>query len=122
MNNNVSIYPTSESVRNRHFEKTQIIKRQSSALSRFLISEYPGYSLISEPITAREKHYSLVGYMLTVDIYFLLSNQSTRKVLFICSANTNDKYNKDNNNNNNNDNNNNNNNNDDDDDDDDDVV
>ena len=33
-------------------------------LSQSLISEYPGYSLISEPITAREKHYSLVGYML----------------------------------------------------------
>ena len=32
-------------------------------------SEYPVYSLISEPITAREKHYSPVGYMLTVDIY-----------------------------------------------------
>ena len=38
-------------------------------LSQSLISEYPGYSLISEPITACEKHYSLVGYMLTVDIY-----------------------------------------------------
>ena len=35
-------------------------------LSRALISEYPGYSLISEPITAHEKHYSLVEYMLTV--------------------------------------------------------
>ena len=63
-------------------KKTQIIKKQSRALSRSLISEYPEDSLISEPITAREKHYSLVGYMLTVDIYFLLSNQSARKVLF----------------------------------------
>ena len=36
-----------------------------------------------------EKHYSLVGYMLTVDIYFLLSNQSARKVLFTRLANTN---------------------------------
>ena len=27
--------------------------------------------------------------MLTVDIYFLLSNQSARKVLFTCLANTN---------------------------------
>ena len=70
------------------FKKTQIIKKQSRALSRSLISEYPGYSLISEPITAREKHYSLVGYMLTVDIYFLWSNQSARKVLFTCLANT----------------------------------
>ena len=89
MNNNVSISPTSESVRNRPLKKSQIIKKQSRALSRSLISEYPGHSLISEPITAREKHYSLVGYMLTVDIYFLLSNQSTRKVLFTCLANTN---------------------------------
>ena len=64
------------------------VKKQSRALSRSLISEYPGYSLISEPITAREKHYSLVGYMLTVDIYFSLSNQSARKVLFTCLANT----------------------------------
>ena len=56
------------------------------------MSEYPGYSLISEPITAREKHYSLVGYMLTVDIYFLLSNQSARKVLFTCLANINLNY------------------------------
>ena len=56
-------------MRNRPFKKTQIIKIQSRALSRSLISEYPGYSLISEPITAREKHYSLVGYMLTEDIY-----------------------------------------------------
>ena len=70
VNNNVSIYPTSESVRNRPFKKIQIIKKQSRALSRSLISEYPGYSLISKPITAREKYYSLVGYMLTVDIYF----------------------------------------------------
>ena len=62
------------------------LKKQLRALSRSLISEYPGYSLISEPITAREKHYSLVGYMLTVDIYFLLSNQSARKVLSTCSA------------------------------------
>ena len=69
VNNNVSIYPTSESVRNRPFKKIKIIKKQSRALSRSLISEYPGYSLISEPITTREKHYSLVGYMLTVDIY-----------------------------------------------------
>ena len=61
-------------------------------MSRSLISEYPGYSLISEPITAREKHYSLVGYMLTVDIYFLLSNQSARKMLFTCLANTNCYY------------------------------
>ena len=82
VNNNVSIYPTSESVRNRPFKKNQIIQTQSRALSRSLISEYPGYSLISEPIRARKKHYSLVGYMLTVDIYFLLSNQSTCKVLF----------------------------------------
>ena len=67
MNNNVSIYPTSESVRNRPFKKNQIIKKQSHALSRSLISEYPGYSLISEPITAREKHYSLVGYMVTAN-------------------------------------------------------
>ena len=66
------------------FKKTQIIKKQSRALSRSLISEYPGYSLISEPIIAREKHYSLVRYMLTVDIYSLLSNQSSRKVLFTC--------------------------------------
>ena len=44
-------------------------KKQSHALTRSLIGEYPGYSLISEPIKAREKHYSLVGYMLTVDIY-----------------------------------------------------
>ena len=65
------------------------LKKQTRALSRSLISEYPGYSLISEPITAREKHYSLVGYMLTVDIYFLLSNQSACKVLFTCLANTN---------------------------------
>ena len=92
MNNNVSIYPTSESVRNRHFEKTQIIKRQSCTLLRLLISEYPGYSLISEPITVHEKHYSLVGYMLTVDIYFLLSNQSVCKMLFTCFANTNACY------------------------------
>ena len=90
VNNNVSIYPTSESVRNRPFKKTEIIKQQSRALSRSLISEYPGYSLISEPITARVKHYSLVGYMLTVDIYLLLSNQSARKVLFTCLANTKD--------------------------------
>ena len=94
VNNNVSIYPTSESVRNRPLKKTQIIKQQSRALSRSLISEYQGYSLISEPITAREKHYSLVGYMLKVDIYFLLSNQSTRKVLFTCLANTNCRYGK----------------------------
>ena len=67
MNNNVGIYPTSESVRNRPFKKTQIIKTQSRALSRSLISEYPGYSLISEPIRAREKHYSLVRYMLTAN-------------------------------------------------------
>ena len=93
MNNNVSIYPTSESMRNRpFFKKKQIIKKQSRALSRSLISEYPGYSLISEPITAREKHYSLVGYMLTVDIYFLLSNQSARKVLFTCLENTTNNY------------------------------
>ena len=64
------------------------VKKQSRALSRSLISEYQGYSLISEPITAREKHYSLVGYILTVDIYFSLSNQSARKVLFTCLANT----------------------------------
>ena len=57
-------------------------------MSRSLISEYPGYSLISEPIIAREKHYSLVGYMLTVDSYFLLSNQSARKALSTCLANT----------------------------------
>ena len=62
---------------------------QSRTLSQSLISEYPGYSLISEPITAYEKHYSLVGYMLTVDIYFLLSNESASKVLFTCLANTN---------------------------------
>ena len=92
MNNNISIYPTSESVRNTPLKKTQIIKKQSRALSRSLISEYPGYSLISEPITAHEKHYSLVGYMLTVDIYFLLSNQSARKVLLTCWANTNYNY------------------------------
>ena len=61
-------------------------------LSRSLISEYPGYSLISEPITAREKHYSLAGYMLTVDIYFLLSNQSARKVLFTCLVYTKSRY------------------------------
>ena len=72
--------------------KPQIIKKQSRALSRSLISEYPGYSLISEPITAREKHYSLIGYMLTVDIYFLLSSQSARKVLFTCLANTKSSY------------------------------
>ena len=54
---------------NRPLKKTQIIKKQLRALSQSLISEYPGYSLISEPITVREKHYSLVGYMLTVDIY-----------------------------------------------------
>ena len=90
MNNNVSIYPTSESVRNRPFKKKlKSLKKQSRALSRSLISEYPGYSLISEPITAREKHYLLVGYMLTVDIYFLLSNQSARRVLFTCLANAN---------------------------------
>ena len=92
MNNNVSIYPTSKSARNRPFKKKQIIKKQSRALSRMLITEYPGYSLISEPITAREKHYSLVGYMLTMDIYFLLSNQSARKVLFTCLANANEYY------------------------------
>ena len=46
-------------------KNTQIIKKQLRALSRSLISEYPGYSLISEPITVRKKHYSLVGYMLT---------------------------------------------------------
>ena len=92
MNNNVSIYPTSESVRNRPLKKKQIIKKQSRALSQSLINEYPGYSLISEPITAREKHYLLVGYMLTVDIYFLLSNQSAHKVLFTCLANTNNSY------------------------------
>ena len=57
-----------------------------------LISEYPGYSLIRERITAREKHYSLVGYMLTVNIYFLLFNQSAHKVLFTCLANTKDYY------------------------------
>ena len=73
-------------------QQHQIIKKQSRALSRSLISEYPGYSLISEPITAREKHYSLFGYMLTVDIYFLLSNQSARKVLSTCLANTKDYY------------------------------
>ena len=39
-----------------------------------------------ETITAREKHYTLVWYMLTMDIYFLLSNQSARKVLFTCLA------------------------------------
>ena len=55
VNNYVSIYPTSESVRNRPLKKTQIIKKQSRALSRSLISEYPGYSLITEPITARKK-------------------------------------------------------------------
>ena len=57
------------------------VKKQSRALSRSLISEYPGYLLISEPITARKKHYSLVGY-------FSLSNQSARNVLFTCLANT----------------------------------
>ena len=30
--------------------------------------------------------------MLTVDIYFLLSDQSARKVLFTCLANTNNQY------------------------------
>ena len=85
MNNNVSIYPISEK---QAFKKNQIIKKNSRALSQSLISEFLGYSLISEPITAREKHYSLVGYMLTVDIYFLLSNQSARKVLSTCLANT----------------------------------
>ena len=44
--------------------------------------------LVNERVSAR-KHYSLVGYMLTVDIYFLLSNQSARKVLFTRLANTN---------------------------------
>ena len=68
-------------------KKNQIIKKQSRALSRSLISEYPGYSLISEPITVRKKHYSLVGYTLTMNIYFLLSNQSARKVLFTCLTN-----------------------------------
>ena len=92
VNSNVNIYPTSELVRNRPFKKNQITKKQSRALSRSLISEYLGYSQISEPITACEKHYSLVGYMLTVDIYFLLSNQSARKVLFTCLANTNNSY------------------------------
>ena len=75
VNNNVSIYPTSESVKNGPFKKTQIIKKQSCALSRSLISEYPGYSLISEPITVCEKHYSLVGYMLTLDIHLFVTNQ-----------------------------------------------
>ena len=46
-------------------KKPKSLKEQSCALSRLLISEYPGYLLTSEPITAREKHYSLVGYMLT---------------------------------------------------------
>ena len=45
--------------------------------------------MISKAITACEKHYSLVGYMLTVDIYLSLSNQSARKVLFTCLASTN---------------------------------
>ena len=54
-------------MRNRLFRKSKIIKKQLRALSRSLISEYQGYSLISEPITAREKHYSLVGYMLTAN-------------------------------------------------------
>ena len=76
------------------FKKSKIIKKQLRALSRSLISEYPGYSLISEPITAPEKYYSLVGYMLTVDIYFLLSNQSARKLLFTCLANTRYRYDK----------------------------
>ena len=84
VNNNVSIYPRSESVRNRPFKKNQIIKKQSRALSRSLISEYPRYSLISEPITAREKYYSRVGYMLMVDIYFLWSNKNAQKVLSTC--------------------------------------
>ena len=39
-----------------------------------------------------KKHYSLVGYMLTVDIYFLLCNERARKVLFTCLANTNYYY------------------------------
>ena len=39
-----------------------------SCFSRSVISEYPGYSLFREPIRGREKHYSLVGQMLMVDI------------------------------------------------------
>ena len=66
----------------------QFLKISHREYSRSLISEYPGYSLISEPIKAREKHYSLVGYMLTVDIYFLWFNQNARKVLSTCLANT----------------------------------
>ena len=56
-------------MRNKFFKKSKMIKKQLRAMSRSLISEYPGYSLISEPTTAREKHYLLVGYMLTVDIF-----------------------------------------------------
>ena len=71
-------------MRNKFFKKSKMIKKQLRAMSRSLISEYPGYSLISEPTTAREKHHLLVGYMLTVDIYFL-SNQNVHKdVLFTC--------------------------------------
>ena len=62
-------------------KKIFFIQSQATARARSLISEYPGYSLISEPITACGKHNLLVGYMLTVDNYFLLSNQSVRKVL-----------------------------------------
>ena len=41
------------------------MQSQATARTRSLISKYPGHSLISELITAREKHYSLVGYVLT---------------------------------------------------------
>ena len=70
-------------MRNRPFKKTQIIRKTVAravtiasqwifwiftvTLSRSLTSEYPGYSLTSEPITAREKHYSLVVYVLTAN-------------------------------------------------------
>ena len=43
--------------------------RLPSCFSRLLISEYPGYSHFRKPIRARGKQYSLVEYMLIVDIY-----------------------------------------------------
>ena len=55
-------------MRNRPFKKTQIIEKQSRALSQSQISEYPGYSLISEPITARKNTIHWLGIRGSVNI------------------------------------------------------
>ena len=52
-----------------HFRWHLLETATPSCFSRSLISQYPGYLLFREPIRTRKKHYSLVGYMLMVDLY-----------------------------------------------------